>query len=135
EKAQVTYGGNEASDVRVFRSPTGDLFVLSGDLDSVGDRTKFWIYMVRIEERTAEVAFMGTLLTRDGHYIWESNDREAYSHEESKPAERRLLSCREPDCPKLVVAPEYVEFPSTEYRDTGALIRITGDFSKWARKE
>lgn len=71
--AKVSYGGKVSKDYGVFRSPADELFVW------VDDAPYPWHYLVRLKEATAEVAFQGTLVTKMGKYVWQTDETEAFS--------------------------------------------------------
>ncbi|HEX8564620.1 MAG TPA: WG repeat-containing protein [Pyrinomonadaceae bacterium] len=73
ENAKVKYGGKFSKDFGVFRSPTGELFVY------VIDAPYPWKYLIRPKEATAETAYQGMLITRNGEFIWRTKETEALS--------------------------------------------------------
>jgi hypothetical protein len=117
--AKISYGGKPSKDYGVFRSPTDELFVW------VNDARYPWHYLVRLKEATAESAFQGMLVTKDGKYVWQTNEQEAFSGPDYEAPKDRLYTCKGRGCPKVVVTPNSVTFPSNDYGKDNSLIEIT----------
>jgi hypothetical protein len=118
ENAKVSYGGKQSRDFGVFRSPTDELFIWVNDADYP------WYYLVRLKEATAEVAFQGMLVTHNGEYVWQTSEKEAFSGPDEPPG-HRLYTCKGSKCPKVIVTPNSVKFPSIGYEGNKALIEVS----------
>lgn len=118
ENAKVRYGGKQSKDFVVFRSPTDELFIRVNDADYP------WDYLVRLKEATAETAFEGLLVTRKGEYVWRTSEREAFSGPDDPPGDR-LYTCKGSKCPKVIVTPNSVKFPSNDFEKNKALIEVS----------
>lgn len=113
ENAIVTYKGKPAKDATVFRSPGGHLFIRVND----------WTYLVRPTEATVETAFQGLLVTRTGQFVWETQDKEAYSsisYEDPRPPSK----WENQENRKVTVAPNSVTFRATDYERSKAIIQV-----------
>ena len=78
ENAKVKYQGKFSKDFGVFRSPTGELFVWL-DLGEEDDPF-IWHYLIHPEQKIANIAFQGMLVTRNGEYVWRTKETEAFSN-------------------------------------------------------
>ncbi len=119
ENANIRYGGKPSKDYGVFRSPTDELFIW------VNDARYSWHYLVRLKEATAETAFQGMLVTRDGKYVWQTNEKEAFSGPDNQSPKDRLDTCKGRGCPKVIVTSNSVKFPSNDYDKDKSLIEVT----------
>ena len=78
ENAKVKYQGKFSKDFGVFRSLTGELFVWL-DLGEEDDPF-IWNYVIHPEQKIANIAFQGMLVTRNGEYVWRTKETEAFSN-------------------------------------------------------
>ena len=102
-KAQVFLGGKEVPDSSLFRAQTGEMFL------AVRGSVMVDTYILRPSERTSEVAFQGHVKTDEGEYAWTTKAEVGFSGPDT-PKERRLYTCRETNCPKVDVGPNYFIF-------------------------
>ncbi len=113
-RVRVFLGGKELSDPTLFRAPTGEMFL------AVRGPVMTDTYILRPKEGTAEVAFQGEIKTEEGEYAWATRANVGFSGPDT-PKEHRLYSCRETNCPKVEVGPDYFIFPDGSKR----MIRVT----------
>ena len=117
ETARVTYKGRPSKDFVVFRAPGGELFI------RVADAPYDWTYLVRPREATAETAFQGLLVTRDGKYVWQTRESEAFSDTGYRvprpPGPYDNLENR-----RAVVGKNSVKFRSNDYEKDHAMIEV-----------
>lgn len=116
ETARVTYKGRPSKDFVVFRAPGGELFI------RVGDAPYDWTYLVRPREGTAETAFQGLLVTRDGKYVWHTKESEAFSDTSYRVRVRGPYD--NPEDERAVVGPNAVKFRSNDYKKDRAMIEV-----------
>ena len=76
--AKVKYRGKLSNEFGVFRAPTGELYVWV-DIGDEGDPF-VWSYLVRPKEKTAEIAYRGLLVARNGMIARYTKEDEAFSH-------------------------------------------------------
>jgi hypothetical protein len=116
ETARVTYNGKPSKDYGVFRAPSGELFVW------VNDARYPWHYLVRPREATVETAFQGLLVTKEGKYIWQTNETEAFS--QTFYRNRRPVSGKQKEEGRAIVKPNSVKFRSNDYDKDKSMIEV-----------
>jgi hypothetical protein len=117
ETARVFYKGKPSADYGVFRAPGGELFVWVNDTPHYA-----WQYLVRPREQTVETAFQGLLVTRSGKYVWETNEREAFSL--TGYGERRQEDNGPSKDKRAEIAANSVKFRSNNYESDRATIEV-----------
>lgn len=116
ETARVTYKGRPSKDFGVFRAPGGELFVW------VNDAPYPWHYLVRPSLGKVETAFRGLLVTRAGKYVWQTDEREAFSPTHYRTPRPKVNEWDE-DNP-VSVGKNSVKFRSNNYDTDRALIEV-----------
>jgi hypothetical protein len=125
DSALVSYDGKPAKDFSVFRSDDGNqLFVTLYEPHPATGLPLPWHYLVFLNEQTVEIGFQGMLITQDGKLAWDSNAKAAFSNGENKP-DKSGYPCDGRKCPKTIVAPNSVQFPSVYYEDRKSMVRVT----------
>ena len=122
----MLYAGQPYQEFSVHRSLSNNLFVTVTEYHPNGFSWT-WHYLIRSKESTAEVAFQGELTDWQGNYacapLYHSNDKFVFSRSDTAPG-HRLYVCETVACPKVIVGNNYVEFPSVDYKENGAMIRV-----------
>lgn len=106
ENVKVKYQGKYSKDFGVFRSPTGELFVW------VNDAKYPWHYLIRPVQLTAETAYQGMLVTRNGKFIWETTEKEALSD-----TSYRKTKASKSDNTKIIRQKKSIRFQSNDSKD------------------
>jgi hypothetical protein len=121
--AKIIYEGKPAKNASVFRSEDGGkLFVSLDEPHPASGAPINWTYLVFLKEGKAEVAYEGTLITKDGDLAWKSKDDEAVSKGEDAPSNDP--PCEKKGCPKVVVTTNSVYFPSVYWDDRKAMVKV-----------
>jgi hypothetical protein len=116
ENATLTYKGKPSKDFGVFRGPGGELFIW------VNDAPYPWFYLIRPREGIRETAFQGLLVTRDGEYIWQTKDTEAFSltaYRVPQPSK-----WEKPEEVHVVVTSNSAKFRSIDFQKHKAMIEV-----------
>ncbi|HRH44102.1 MAG TPA: WG repeat-containing protein [Pyrinomonadaceae bacterium] len=109
ENVKIKYQGKYSKDFGVFSSPTGELFVW------VNDAKYPWHYLIRPIQLTAETAYQGMLVTRNGKLIWETKEKEALSD----TSYRKIVPTKESksDTTKIIRQKKLIRFQSNDSKD------------------
>lgn len=121
--ATIIYDGKPAKNASVFRSEDGGkLFVTVDEPHPASGAPITWHYLVFLKESKAEVAYRGTLITKEGDLAGESKEDEAVSKGEDVPDNNP--TCEKKGCPKVIVTTNSVYFPSVYWDDRKAMVRV-----------
>lgn len=121
--AKIMYEGRPAKNASVFRSEDGGKIFVTVDEPHPASGTPItWHYLVFLKEAVAEVAYQGTLITKDGDFAWESKENEAVSKGEDVPSNDP--PCEKKGCPKVIVTTSSVYFPSVYWDDRKAMVKV-----------